>query len=183
MEKANKILVDEHINILRIADGIEKECNILNEGKRIDDGFFIAIVDFIRNYADKFHHAKEEDILFKELGKESVQGKMHCNPMDQMLVEHDQGRGFVKAIEEGMSERNRKKVIENALSYVRLIREHISKEDDILYPMAEEALGKEGYNKLLKKFEKVGKERDVENYLKLAEKLEGGIPLRAQANE
>ena len=94
MEQTTKILVDEHKNILKLADALERECNAINKGKNIDENFFKKAVDFIRNYADKFHHAKEEDILFAELNKNSA--AMHCNPIEQMLYEHDLGREFVK---------------------------------------------------------------------------------------
>lgn len=61
MGKITKILSDEHKNILRLTKLIEKECE---SGENINKDFFIKAIYFIRNYADKFHHAKEEDILF-----------------------------------------------------------------------------------------------------------------------
>jgi hemerythrin-like domain-containing protein len=172
--KPIKILVEEHKNILNVAAAIEKECNSLNQGQHINDDFFKEIIDFIRNYADKFHHAKEEDILFKELCKDEVQAKMHCNPLDQMLYEHDQGRSFVKELEEGMNERNRQKVIQNAKAYMRLIRDHISKEDNILYPMADEALDNEKKKQMLKQFNKIAKERakQEKKYINFVESLQ-----------
>jgi len=162
MEKTSKILVDEHKNILKVADAIEKEFNELKKGKRINEDFFRKAVYFIKNYADKFHHAKEEDILFKEMLKDSVKEKMHCNPLDQMLHEHDIGRNFVKEILKGMDEKNRRKVMENAIGYVHLIREHISKEDNILYPMGDEVLSKKAQDIMFKKFEKEEKSREKE---------------------
>ena len=97
--------MDEHKYILKVADALEKECNEIKSGKIVDEDFFRKVIDFIRNYADKFHHAKEEDILFKEFCKAAEKGEVHCNPTEQMLYEHDAGRGFVKAMEEGV-ERN-----------------------------------------------------------------------------
>src|SRR3989344_4575577 len=135
MDKAIKILVDEHKNILKLADALERECNEIKSGKIVNEDFFNKVIDFIRNYADKFHHAKEEDILFKEFCKEDNLAKVHCNPVDQMLHEHDLGRTFVKGIEEGFKEKNKKKLFENVRGYAQLLREHIQKEDRILYPM------------------------------------------------
>jgi len=162
MEKTSKILVDEHKDILKVADAIEKECGELKKGRNIDEDFFKKAVYFIKNYADKFHHAKEEDILFREMLKDSVKECLHCNPIDQMLHEHDMGRNFIKGILEGMDKKDRKKVVENAIGYVHLIREHIFKEDNVLYPMCDEALGKETQKSMLKKFEKEEKSMEKE---------------------
>jgi len=166
MTEAIKILVDEHQNILKVASALEKECNAIDSGKKIDRDFFRNAIDFIRNYADKFHHAKEEDILFKELCKPEV--NMHCNPVDQMLYEHDQGRIFVMGMVGGLEKDDRRELTKNARGYSNLIREHIFKEDNILYPMAEESLGSK-MAEILKKFKKIGSDRrkEVENILNL----------------
>lgn len=58
-----------------------------------------------------------------------------------MLFEHDQGREFVRGLEAAVRAGDKTKVVENALGYAGLLRDHIYKEDNILYPMAEEALG------------------------------------------
>lgn len=159
METALNMLSDEHKNILNIAGAMQKECEKIEAGKNIDADFFKKAIAFIRNYADKFHHAKEEDILFKELNK----SEMHCNPMQQMLYEHDMGRNFIKELESGVKENNRQKVIENAVGYAQLIQEHIFKEDSILYPMADESLSKKAKDAMLSKFNQINKKFAKEN--------------------
>lgn len=159
MDKAIKILVEEHKNILKMVDALEKECNEIKSGEKVDEDFFRKIIDFIKNYADKFHHAKEEEILFKEFCKTEEEGCLHCNPVEQMIYEHNLGRDFVKGIEEGITEKNKRKIAENALGYVNLIREHIFKEENILYPMAENVLNKKIKERILKKFNEVEKQK------------------------
>src|SRR3989338_1018521 len=149
--ETSKILSKEHKNILKVADALEFEIGRLKD-KQIDTIFFKNVIDFIRNYADKFHHAKEEDILFKEFNKCAEEGCLHCNPVEQMLVEHDEGRRNVKVMESGLNEKNKSKLIEGAKGYIQLIREHIFKEDNILYPMADNALSDSTKNKMLRKF-------------------------------
>jgi hemerythrin-like domain-containing protein len=137
-------LVHEHKLILRMLDLVEKRAPLTGSGEYADYRFYLDGVDFIRNYADRFHHAKEEDILFEALIKN---GMPRANsPVAAMLMEHDQGRAFVKAMEEaagaalaGEPDANRL-IAENALGYVGLLREHIAKEDDILYPLAERVI-------------------------------------------
>lgn len=161
MNTPTKLLAEEHQNILKIIDILLKECDGLKTDKEIDKDFFKKTIEFIRGYADKFHHAKEEDILFVELCKDTVQ--MHCNPTQQMLHEHDLGRDFVKNMEQGLRENNRDKIIENARGYARLLQEHIYKEDNILYPMADQALSQETKKAMLDKFEKVEQKFTLEN--------------------
>lgn len=173
MKKAIKILMKEHEDILDVADALEKKCSIIKNGGEIDINFFENTIDFIKNYADKFHHAKEEDILFKELCKDSVQGNLHCNPVEQMLYEHDIGRNFVKGMKESLIERDKRKLVENSLGYAQLIREHIFKEDNILYPMADSVIDLKTQNIMLGKFEDVAKDhkRDVEYAIKFIKSL------------
>jgi len=150
----SKILSDEHQNILKIIEILECKCDLLGQ-EEINKEFFEKVIRFIRNYADKFHHAKEEDILFKEFNKCAEEGCVHCNPVEQMLLEHELGRGFVKGMEDGLREGNKKKLTENAGGYCQLLREHILKEDSILYPMADEALSQNTQKSMGKKFKKV----------------------------
>ena len=153
MKTALDILYEEHQRILDVIEVLIKECDSLESGKDIDKEFFEKTIDFVVNYADKFHHAKEEDILFVELNKDEVQ--MHCNPIPQMLHEHDLGRNFIKEVKKGVEENNKDKVIENARGYTQLLQEHILKEDQILYPMADQALSEETKEVMLKKFKEI----------------------------
>ena len=121
----------------------------------MDKEFFEKTADFIVNYADKSHHAREEEILFPELKKDDVQ--MHCDPVPQMLYEHDEGRLFVKGLIEGLENVDVGAVVKNAMAYVSLIREHIYKEDNILYPMADEALSDEAQKSMLVQFDEAEK--------------------------
>ena len=166
MKSPTQILKDEHKNILKIADALTEECDALESGKKLNKDFFSNAVEFVREYADRFHHAKEEDILFKELCK--PEAEMHCNPVEQMLCEHNLGRNFVKGMEEALKDGDKEKVIENARGYAQLIQEHINKEDNILYPMADEALNENSKKSMLKEFEKAEKAKKKEKEKSLA---------------
>ena len=62
-----RIMVDEHQLILRVITLVERNTALMEQGRFRDWQFFLDAVDFIRNYADRFHHAKEEDALFPAL--------------------------------------------------------------------------------------------------------------------
>lgn len=166
MSTVTKILSDEHKNILKVIDALSTECDNLESGGKINKDFFEKTIDFIRNYADKFHHAKEENILFVELNKDETQ--MHCNPTQQMLYEHDLGRKFVKELEKGVAENNKVKIIKNGRGYAELLREHIAKEDNVLYPMADEALNNKKQKLILDKFKKIKQDK---KYILFLDKL------------
>ena len=153
MKKSTTILSDEHKNILKVIDSVLKKCDEIEIGKEIDKEFFVRAIDFIKNYADKFHHNKEEDILFLELNKEGVLD--HCNPIGQMLHEHDLGRGFVKGLSEAVEKGENVETVKNARGYCELLQEHIFKEDNILYPMADTALSEETQKIIFEKFAKI----------------------------
>lgn len=135
------VLVEEHRLILRMIALLENNARETAAGRYCNWQFYLDGVDFIRNYADRFHHAKEEDVLFRAL-IENGMPKEH-SPVAAMLLEHDQGRAFVRVLEDGVQEAlagetaGCRKVAENALAYAALLREHIDKEDTILYPLAE----------------------------------------------
>ena len=134
-------LVSEHKLILRMLAVLEKNARRTARGEYGNYRFYLDAVDFIRNYADRFHHAKEEDILFEALVEN---GMPRANsPVAAMLMEHDQGRAFVRAMEHAADAAldgtpgQDAIIAEKALGYRELLTEHIAKEDDILYPLAE----------------------------------------------
>lgn len=137
-------LVEEHKLILRMISLLERNARRTATGEYRNWQFFLDGVDFIRNYADRFHHAKEEDVLFEAMIKNGM--PRENSPIAAMLMEHDQGRAYVKAMENAAKaalagESGQEGIIaENALAYTELLREHISKEDDILYPLAERVI-------------------------------------------
>lgn len=153
MNDVTVVLKEEHKNILKVTTALLKECETLENGQEINQNFFKNAIEFIQGYADKYHHAKEEDILFKELCSDEV--KMHCNPTDQMLLEHDLGRGYIKGLKESLEKKNSQEIVKNARAYTELLTDHIYKEDNILYPMAEEALSETQKSEINDKFNRV----------------------------
>ncbi len=156
MNAALQFLVAEHEKILQTVLELEKICSQLKTGAAIDQVFFGESIDFIQNYADAFHHAKEEKILFVELEKPGVLA--HCNPVPQMLREHEEGRRLAREMRTALRQNDREKLMAASLGYATLLREHIMKEDQILYPMAEEALSPEVKKTIEERFAVADKE-------------------------
>jgi len=142
-----RVMVDEHQLILRMIALVEHNTALLEQGKFRNWQFYLDAVDFIRNYADRFHHAKEEDVLFVELVRNGMPEKQ--SPIEAMHLEHEQGRANVRALEEAAHKAlagepgQTALIAEHAKGYATLLRGHIDKEDHILYPLAERVLPEE----------------------------------------
>ncbi|UCG38213.1 MAG: hemerythrin domain-containing protein [bacterium] len=138
------VMVQEHKLILRMVSLVERNSDLTEQGLFSDWQFFLDAVDFIRHYADRFHHAKEEDTLFTALVANGMPEK--SSPVAAMHMAHDQGRAFVRGMEEAATRAlagetgQEAEIIRNARGYAALLRDHIDKEDNILYPLAERTL-------------------------------------------
>lgn len=162
MSKVVDILMKEHQFIAKVVEAVINEADKLEAGEKINELFFEQAIDFIVNYADKFHHSKEEDILFKTMCSDP--GAMHCNPTEQMLYEHKIGRENVLKMKQGLADKNKKMLIEGAYGYGYLLRDHIVKEDSILYPMAEDIVGEKEMKQMAVSFEAVKNNNFSKNY-------------------
>lgn len=177
-------LVREHLLILRMVAVLEHNARLTQEGRYGDYPFYLEAVDFIRNYADRFHHAKEEDVLFHALVENGM--PKANSPVAAMLVEHDQGRAFVGKMEEAAlaalsGKGGRDGVIaENALGYAGLLKEHILKEDDILYPLAERVIPEKMRDEIIEGYDKAEARTTAdfaERYKRVVERREAELAL------
>ena len=96
-------------------------------------------IEFFRNFADKYHHAKEEGHLFPAF--EANSARAHCNPLPVMLMEHDHGRAHVVGMEQAIEAASKGDAealntwVQHATGLIGVLGEHIMKEDRVLFPM------------------------------------------------
>lgn len=166
-------LKNEHQAVLSALEILEKICQKLEAREKVEPKHQEEILEFIKIFVDKCHHGKEEDLLFPAMEKAGIPKEQ--GPIGMMLIEHDMGRKFVGGMSENIS--NPEKFIENARGYIGLLRQHIEKENNILYQMADTHLSKDEDNVLLKEFDKLELERigqgKHEEFHKMLERLEG----------
>ncbi len=148
-----KKLVDEHLLIkkwLALIPEILPRLDLQSEEDRqlIQDG-----VDFIRSYADRFHHAKEEDILFKYFDQNLDMVKVMCE-------DHKTARNHVKAIMEGLARKDRETVAQHLTAYRNLLSQHIKREDEIMLPWMDNQLSVSQVGEMFSKFLEVGERMD-----------------------
>lgn len=171
--RATESLKEEHEIIERLLNVLDTACEKIENNEEVPSGFFEKVLDFIRTFADKCHHGKEEDVLFPAIEKKGI--PKEGGPIGMMLEEHGVGRNFVKGLEEAVKRNDNKAIVENARGYVNLLRQHIPKENDILYPMADEVIDEKENEELVEKFEEIEMERikgKHHEYLELLDELE-----------
>ena len=143
--QATDILMQEHEVILRVIGALEIETDRLAAGQDVRPGFFLDAADFIKGFADGCHHKKEEGVLFKAMARSRfAAGK--SGPIGVMLAEHEQGRAYTRGMRDAANrlaagdETARAEVVNNARGYAALLRQHIQKENGILFPMADQVI-------------------------------------------
>jgi len=183
--EATKILKEEHRVIERVLASLEAAAGRLEAGELIRPEIFIMSADFIKGFADGIHHRKEEGVLFPAMQAAGIPSE--GGPIGVMLAEHQEGRRLTAAMraaaeklqagDAGGSE----ELVQNALPYVALLRGHIAKEDDILFPMADQAIRgptREEVSQALEHVEHEGMGLGAhQQFLALAESIEREIGL------
>ncbi|MBN1303471.1 MAG: hemerythrin domain-containing protein [Anaerolineales bacterium] len=181
--KATEILMAEHRTIERMLDVLDTAAQRISSGGAVPPDLFLKAVDFIKNYADGCHHNKEEDVLFVALIEHGMSREQ--GPVAVMLAEHVEGRRLTGAMREAAEQMQAgdqsaaSRVTENALGYVKLLRQHIQKEDQILFPMSDRTIPVEQHQAVNADFDEMAK-GEAENglherYLGLVSDLEKAV--------
>jgi len=175
MNTATKNLEDDHVHILRLLEVMKRIIGSDNP----DIIHIESIVDIIRNFADGLHHAKEENQFFPFLTNRGF--SLSQGPVAVMLHEHVEGRAFVKGISDniplykGGNTSALGKIYSNMAGYADLLYNHIGKENNILFRMADGALSDTDHAELLKQFDEAEKNHSSvsssEDYVKMIQNL------------
>jgi hemerythrin-like domain-containing protein len=170
-------LMVEHRLIERMVALLRAEIKEIDESKDVNVGFLMSAVDFMRTYADRVHHGKEEDILFKALALKKLAPE-HARIMNELVQEHVEARKMVTALLDAR-ERYVKgdrgaitEIKELLLKIGGFYPEHIEKEDKhFFYPILE-YFSKEEQDNMLKEFWEFDRKVIHEKYQKVVEQRE-----------
>jgi len=161
--KPTEQLKEEHKAIKLALSILSSVIKKLAGGETVDQEDLGRLLEFIKTFADTCHHGKEENLLF--VAMESVGIPRDSGPISVMLREHEMGRSYVRNMQEAVQKYKvggrsySSQFIENAEQYIELLTQHIDKEDNILYPMADMQLPEEKQHELIEDFEKLEQER------------------------
>ena len=175
--KATQQLKDEHEGIRIMLSIMEKISNDLEKGKDMNIEHYAKIIEFIKGFADKCHHGKEEDILFPAMVNQGI--PKEGGPIAVMLNDHQLGRGHIKSLSSAFEEfKDGNKlainnIISSSMNYVELLRNHIEKENNVLFMLADKTLNETEQSKIFDAFEKlevekigIGKHEEYHHLLK-----------------
>jgi hemerythrin-like domain-containing protein len=181
LERPTEVLTAEHRTIERVLDVLEKLST-----RPVEDSLdsWRKALDFFSHFADQCHHFKEEQVLFPAMEAHGIPSD--GGPVGVMLMEHVEGRSYVRAMAAAIPLVERKNhaakeiLIDKAKAYLRLLREHIHKEDEVLFRIADDVIPAEEQKKLFRSFEEHEANQmgagAHEKYLKLVEELERSVP-------
>jgi len=177
--KPTDILSNEHRVIEQVLNCLEKIAQNCESAGRLEEKPARDAIDFLRNFADRCHHGKEETHLFPAM--ETRGYPRNGGPTGVMRYEHEEGRAHVRAMDESTAPAAAgdaaavKQFVEHAYGYVGLLRRHIEKEDHCLFAMANQAFHEADQHRLLEAFARVETEEmgagTHEKYLAIANGL------------
>ena len=168
----------DHELIEKVIKAMESTIQLLNNDKQIPESILLPVIDFSKNFTDVCHHSKEEKSLFPALEKAGLPTNM--GPIAMMLIDHQRSREIGTEMEasakEYLSSGDSTKLVSDMQQYVEHITEHLWKENNKLFMMAEarlqyvsEKVDKELSEIETSKLTELGKTR--EHYEQLAENL------------
>jgi hemerythrin-like domain-containing protein len=168
----------DHELIEKVIKSMEATVQLLSDGKQIPESILLPVIDFTKNFTDVCHHTKEEKSLFPALEQAGLPSNM--GPVAMMLMDHQRSREIGTAMEESakeyLSSGESTKLISDMRLYVEHITEHLWKENNKLFMMAEarlqyvsEKVDKELNEIEVSQLKELGKSR--EHYENLAETL------------
>jgi len=170
-------LMIEHRLIERMISTIKVLLLQIESTQTVDPVFVDKVVDFIRTYADRTHHGKEEDILFRELSKRALSAKDQ-RVMKELIEEHVFGRQVTKTLVEANTRyRNSdESALADIIDQLRILTgfypNHIEKEDKVFFPAYSVYLTNEEDQKMLSEFYKFDQRMIHEKYRSVVQELE-----------
>jgi hemerythrin-like domain-containing protein len=160
---ATTILRHEHEAVLGVLNSLERAVYRLKSGKEVPPDFIDLVLEFLTIFVDKCHHTKEEEVLFPLLGEAGI--PVEGGPIGCMLGEHEEGRDYIRRMKNGL---NRWQAGDNsgqtefckaAEGYIYLLRQHIMKENQVLFVLADSVLPGRLQQETAEKFELIETEK------------------------
>ncbi len=157
--KATSDLMKEHEGITLMLNIMSKVSDNIQKNNVLNSEHMERIIEFLKVFADKCHHGKEEKLLFPELERNGI--PKDGGPIGVMLYEHQVGRGHIKNMNDAYSQfkagdnKALPQIADEIKKYVNLLMSHIHKENNILFPMADRVLTEKVDHELFAKYEKL----------------------------
>jgi hemerythrin-like domain-containing protein len=135
MNKYLRILYDEHEIIVNAIDAAQQAKSLIGKDDAAYEKTIRELIGFFRNYADKFHHYKEEEILFPEMNKRNE--LLAEGVIKEMFDNHETFREMIREIEVKLSAKKFTEAQQKLEKYTNALLDHIAVENDEVFVMAE----------------------------------------------
>ncbi len=175
--QARAPLMIEHRLIERTLLVIRNVLAKIESMHKVDPVFVDVAVDFIRVYADRTHHGKEEDILFRDLNEKPLSGEDR-RIMNELIQDHMLGRQTTKALLDANTRyRNGDEtaladIAEKLRTLIEFYPKHIEKEDKVFFPASRAYFTDEEDKVMLAEFWEFDRKLIHEKYISVVEELE-----------
>jgi hemerythrin-like domain-containing protein len=163
-------LMAEHRLIEKCVALLEGKLKILNQGKQPNKEHIKRIIDFMRTYADKCHHGKEEDILFEALKRKDIP-KKHKDIMNSLIDDHKKARKLVGMLENANETADIKKAKKAIKDIATLYPKHIETEDKHFFVPVMEYFSEEEQSDMVLAFWEFDRKQIHEKYRNIVEYL------------
>jgi hemerythrin-like domain-containing protein len=170
----------EHRLIERMIDLLGREAKDIEKGNVPRMDFLCQAVDFISTYADKLHHGKEEDILFKRLEAKDL-SEEHKQTMNRLVEDHKRGRKMVSDLREYMDQYGegfpeaRDRILDVLKDLTAMYPDHIDTEDNKFFHPVMDYFSQEEMDEMLSEYEEVIKSLVDDKYTLMVQSLEGDM--------
>ncbi len=171
------LLMIEHRLIERMIILIDKEIKKIENTQEVNHSFIDIAVDFIKTYADRTHHGKEEDILFSELSKKKL-SPADMNLMQELIQEHILARATTTAIIEASAAHQKgdtaaiSLIVEHLRKLVTFYPKHMEKEDQTFFPTSMTYFSDAEQQTMLEEFWEFDRKLIHEKYKSIIDSLE-----------
>lgn len=135
MNKTIQLLFNEHEIIVNAIDAAKQAKIYVQTNEKQYERIVRELIDFFRNYADNFHHHKEEQILFPAMAKRNE--LLSGGVLKEMLDNHEEFREQIRNIEKSLDEKNYMQAQQQLEKYTEALLDHIAVENDEVFQMAE----------------------------------------------
>ena len=170
MNKSIRLLFEEHEIIVNAIDVVSEVKSLIGKNDIMYEKTVRELLLFFRNYADKFHHFKEEEILFPEMSKKNE--LLTDGVLKEMFENHSDFRERIKSVENLLNEKKYPDAQLQLERYAEALLNHIAVENEEVFQTAEAIFSEEELEKIFFRFEDCDRELGISKKLELKEMAE-----------
>ena len=170
MHDSIKLLFEEHSIIVNAIDVARQAGSLIGKDDEQYERTVRKLIQFFRQYADGFHHHKEEEILFPEMAKKNE--LLGEGVIKEMFEHHEDFREMIKGIEKFLDAKEYSSAQLQLKLYTEALLDHIAVENDEVFQMAESIFDEKELDRINFRFQDCDNSLGIIKNQQLAESAE-----------